>query len=121
MNDKIKLHLGCGKRYLNGYIHIDIDNLSHIDYCTKIDDLSMFQDNSVDEIYNCGVIGYYDKEETQNLLKECTVKKQVSWCINTFILMIKLILNQDLLPVLLIIYIGIFFINIKIYLVTIKD
>ena len=70
MNDKIKLHLGCGKRYLNGYIHIDINNLPHIDYCSEMHNLSMFKDNSVDEIYSCGAIGYYDKEETQKVLKE---------------------------------------------------
>jgi len=69
MNEK-KLHLGCGKRILPGYIHIDIDNLPHIDYCTQIHKLEMFEDNTVDEIYNCGVFGYYDTEETKAVLKE---------------------------------------------------
>jgi predicted SAM-dependent methyltransferase len=67
----IKLHLGCGNRYLPGYIHIDInDSVPFLDYCTTIDDLSMFEDNSVDEIYNCGVIGYYDREQVEDLLTE---------------------------------------------------
>lgn len=66
----LKLHLGCGKRNLPGYVHIDINNLPHIDYCTSVDKLPMFQDNSVDEIYSCGVIGYFDKQETINVLKE---------------------------------------------------
>jgi SAM-dependent methyltransferase len=70
MNNKIKLHLGCGKRYLPDYTHVDIDNLPHIDYCTEIHNLSMFKDGSVDEIYNCGVIGYYDREDVILLLKE---------------------------------------------------
>jgi predicted SAM-dependent methyltransferase len=70
MSKEIKLHLGCGKRYLPGYIHIDINNLPHIEYCTEIHKLSMFEDNSVSEIYNCGVIGYYDREEVNVLLKE---------------------------------------------------
>mgnify|MGYP003656653053 CR=1 FL=1 len=69
MNNEIKLHLGCGKRYLPGYLHIDINNLPHMDYCTEIHNLSIFEDNSVSEIYNCGVIGYYDREETSTLLR----------------------------------------------------
>ncbi len=46
---KNKLHLGCGHRYLEGFIHIDKDELPHIDYPnTDISDLSMFDDNSID-------------------------------------------------------------------------
>ena len=45
---KIKLHLGCGKRYLPGYTHIDIDNEPHIDYPnTDISDLKMFKKNTL--------------------------------------------------------------------------
>jgi len=77
MSNEIKLHLGCGKRFLPNYVHIDINNLPHIDYCCEIHDLSMFQDNSVDEIYNCGVIGYYDRDEVKILLDEwCRVLKK---------------------------------------------
>ena len=67
---KLKLHLGCGKRHLPGYFHMDRNNLPHLDYCGEIHDLHMFEDESVDEIYNCGVIGYYDREEIIQLLRE---------------------------------------------------
>ena len=69
--EKIRLHLGCGHRYLPGFLHIDIDNsVPHLDYCSDINDLSMFDDGSVDEIYTCGAIGYYDSEERTVLFEE---------------------------------------------------
>ena len=65
-----RLHLGCGKRYLEGYIHIDINELDHIDHVTSVDDLSMFSDNSVKEIYGSHLLEYFDKFEVQSVLKE---------------------------------------------------
>ena len=66
----VKLHLGCGKRFLDGYVHIEQDNLPHVDYCTSVGNLSMFAAESVDEIYSCGVFGYFDRAEALGVLKE---------------------------------------------------
>ena len=69
--DEIKLHLGCGDRYLPGYVHVDIDEKPHIDYPnTNVDNLSHFEDNSVDLIYNCGMFEYFDREESETVLSE---------------------------------------------------
>ena len=46
MDREIKLHLGRGKRYIPGFVHIDLDDYPHIDYRSEISDLSMFEDNS---------------------------------------------------------------------------
>ena len=67
---KINLHLGCGKRYLPRYIHIDIDEYPHIDYNHDIKTLPMFSDKSVDLIYTCGTFEYFDRYEALNILKE---------------------------------------------------
>ena len=66
----IKLHLGCGSRYLKGYIHIDLDTHPHIDYNHDIKTLPMFDDESVDVIYSCGTFVYFDREEAPAVLKE---------------------------------------------------
>jgi ubiquinone/menaquinone biosynthesis C-methylase UbiE len=69
--DSVKLHLGCGKRRLPGFIHIDQDQEStDLDYCQDISNLSNFDDNSVDEIYSCGTIVYFDRYEVIDVLKE---------------------------------------------------
>ena len=65
-----KLHLGCGKTYLPGYIHVDKDTGKHIDYNADIRKLNMFVDNSVDEIYTCGTFEYFDREEVPSILEE---------------------------------------------------
>lgn len=66
----MKLHLGCGKRYIPNFVHIDIVNFEHIDYLSNIDDLSMFKDDSVDLIYNCHVLEHFHRMKVSNVLKE---------------------------------------------------
>ncbi len=69
-NKEIKLHLGSGKVYIPGFIHVDIDKFPHIDYQSRIDKLPMFKNNSVDLIYCCGSFEYFDKYQAPTVLKE---------------------------------------------------
>ncbi len=66
----MKLHLGCGKRYLDGYIHVDIADFEHIDYKIPVDDLSIFKSGEVDEIYASHVLEYFDRSYVITVLKE---------------------------------------------------
>lgn len=69
-NKELKIHLGCGKRNIPGFVHVDIDNHPHIDYIHKINDLPMFANNSADFIYSCHNFEYFDRDEAINVLKE---------------------------------------------------
>ena len=66
----VRLHLGCGKRILDGWIHIDRADFEHIQINGSIGDLSMFEDNSVDQIYSAHSLEYFDTEESLNVLRE---------------------------------------------------
>ena len=37
----VKLHLGCGKRFIPGYVHVDLARFDHIDFHASADNLSM--------------------------------------------------------------------------------
>lgn len=63
----MKLHIGCGKRFIEGWYHIDGSSFDHIDsndiYCNAIDD------NSVDIIYASHLVAYFTDYELAVLLK----------------------------------------------------
>ena len=66
----MKLHLGCGKRFIPGFVHIDLAKFDHIDHQANIDDLSFIKNESVDLIYACQVLEYFDRDEMINVLDE---------------------------------------------------
>jgi predicted SAM-dependent methyltransferase len=63
-------HLGCGKRHLEGYIHVDLADYPHIDHCHDIRTLPMFEDDSLDGIYASHVLEYFDRIEVEEVLAE---------------------------------------------------
>ena len=66
----IKLHLGCGEKYIPGFIHIDVRKFPHMDYLASVDKLDMFKDNSVDLIYACHLLEHFKRNQIENILKE---------------------------------------------------
>lgn len=68
--DKKRVHLGCGKRCLKGYIHVDLADFPHIDHRHDIKTLPMFDDGSIDLMYASHVLEYFDRIEVIDVLKE---------------------------------------------------
>lgn len=65
----VKLHLGCGRRDFGpSWVHIDKADFPHIKYkdVTKLP----FETGTVDVIYACHLIAYFDREEIIPILKE---------------------------------------------------
>jgi SAM-dependent methyltransferase len=66
---KIKLHLGCGKRYFGpDWTHIDGGNHKHL-HSHDITKLP-FEKDSVDLVYASHVLEYFDLEEAGEVIKE---------------------------------------------------
>ena len=65
-----KLHIGCGNRYIPGFVHIDVRKLPHVHYVASADKLDMFDDNSVDLIYSCHVLEHFGRQQIEHVLKE---------------------------------------------------
>lgn len=66
----MKLHLGCGKRFIPGFVHIDAVDYPHIDHVATIDNISFIPENSVDLIYNCHVLEHFKRRDVGRVLQE---------------------------------------------------
>lgn len=66
----MKLHLGCGKRYIPGFVHIDAVDYSHVDHVATIDNLTFIPDDSVELIYNCHVLEHFKRRDVGRVLQE---------------------------------------------------
>ncbi|MDG4476032.1 class I SAM-dependent methyltransferase [Thiovibrio frasassiensis] len=66
----MKLHLGCGKRHIHGFVHIDVVDYPHVDHVSSIDSLPFIPDNSVDLIYNCHVLEHFKRRDVERVLQE---------------------------------------------------
>ena len=66
----MKIHLGCGKRYIPGFVHVDSVKFPHVDHVHDLRTLEMFKDGTADLLYACQVLEYFDREEVGAVLAE---------------------------------------------------
>jgi glycosyltransferase involved in cell wall biosynthesis/predicted SAM-dependent methyltransferase len=72
--DKLKLHIGCGTLYKEGWINIDNNsdnNIEKIDLNIDVTNRLPFEDNSIDFIYHEYFIEHLSYEEGELFLQEC--------------------------------------------------
>ena len=68
----MKLHIGCGQKFLPGYKHVDVLEAEHIDFVCDATDLSMIEDESITEIYACHILEHVRRDGAPAVLQE--------WC-----------------------------------------
>ncbi len=66
----VKLHLGCGRKHLPGWIHVDALAYPHVDHVGPVEALPFAADGSVDLIYGCHVLEHFGRNEVRGVLAE---------------------------------------------------
>lgn len=66
----MKLHLGCWHRYIEGFYHIDLCDLPHIDYKSSVDRLPFLDNQCASLIYASHVFEYFDLTQAPEVLAE---------------------------------------------------
>jgi len=66
----MKLHIGCGKKHLAGYKHLDVIDYEHIDFVCDARKLTMIKDETVSEIYACHILEHVERGEVPHVLRE---------------------------------------------------
>jgi predicted SAM-dependent methyltransferase len=66
----MRLHLGGGKRFIPGFVHIDLSDYAHIDHRHDIRTLPMVEGGTVELIYASHVLEYFDRVEVLGVLEE---------------------------------------------------
>ena len=65
----MKLHLGCDKRFIPGFVHIDLADYPHIDHRHDVRSLPMIADASADLIF--ASMAFHHFSSPQQTAKEC--------------------------------------------------
>lgn len=65
------LHLGCGTKYLPGFLNIDGNLFNKIDLWLDVRNGLPFPSNTVDSIYSTHMFEHFYPDELQVLLREC--------------------------------------------------
>ena len=74
----MKLHLGCGKKSIPGWVNVDTVS-KHADLKIDIKELSdYFENSSIDEIYTCHVFEHFDKHEYKSILNHVTQSRTIT-------------------------------------------
>lgn len=66
----VRLYLGCGRRRIPGFVHVDPEPAPDLDFVGPIDRLAMFADDSIDLIYASHVLERFGRYDIFDVVSE---------------------------------------------------
>jgi len=66
----MKIHLGCGTRYIPGFVHVDIFAHPHVDHVADVRDLSFIPSDTAELVYASHLLEHFGRAEFKAVLKE---------------------------------------------------
>ncbi len=66
----MKLHIGCGTKYIDGYKHLDVMPHPHIDFLCDTRKLDVIETASVTDIYACHILEHVERIDIPAVLRE---------------------------------------------------
>ena len=66
----MKLHLGCGQRFIPGFVPVDAVAMPHVDHAMDVRQLARFPNESADLIYASHVLEHFGRNEYMDVLRE---------------------------------------------------
>jgi len=65
----IKLHLGCGQRFIPGFVHLDVQPAAHVDIIGRVEQLPL-KNGCVSLIYASHILEHFDRHTYKAVLAE---------------------------------------------------
>ncbi len=65
-----RLHLGCGGKWIPGFVHIDLEAQPHVDIVGSVEHLTLFPDESVGFIYSSHTLEHFGRFVYEKVLGE---------------------------------------------------
>lgn len=66
----LKLHVGCGPKYIPGFVHLDALPADHVDHVGRVENLEMFDDGSAELIYASHILEHFGRHQYEAVLAE---------------------------------------------------
>lgn len=66
----MRLHIGCGLRFIPGFIHVDAKPYDHVDMVCQAGNLEWISSNTVEMVYSSHVLEHFGRHEVLPVLIE---------------------------------------------------